>query len=68
MYIYCIRNILCWSSEAHRVLLISESEDLKTEGEISMLVREWFLAARFLWLSTDNTTEECVMFTDAVNC
>jgi len=67
VYICCIRNILCWSSKAHRVLLISESEDFKTEGEIGMLVRERFLAARFPWLSADNATEECVMCTDAGN-
>jgi len=67
VYIYRIRNILRWSSKAHRVLPISESEDFKTEGEIGMLVHEWFLAARFLWLSTDHATEECAMCTDAGN-
>lgn len=39
MYVYCIRNILRWSSKVHRVLLISESEDFKIEGEIGMLVQ-----------------------------
>ena len=63
-----VSNIFCWSSEAHRVLLISETEDFITEGEIGMLVREWFSAARFLWLCTDNATEECVVCTDAVSC